>query len=234
MATTFLNLKERLERWIIDNNAQLTTETAALVNKGHRELQKRHNFRTMEIKTSAEQLVTTNITRTVGVLPDDWKEKRANPYYVDVSGNTIPIEWAPSEEEMVKQFDDNTTTDKGTPRFILETNTGFDVFPFPDDLSDHGDGNWRIIVPYYKFLDVLSADGDNDFLTNNLEWSLIAHSLAWGFLLNWDEQRAAVWTQLAENEMTRDIKHEKSKKFKRSGIMKPRRDVNANFNARGW
>lgn len=231
---TFLELRTRLERWIIDQNVAITTESGDLVNKAHRELQDRHNFKAMEARTSAEEFVTTNITRNLGSTPSDWKERRGNPFYTDVAGNTVPIEWAPTEEEMVKMFDDNTTTDKGTPQFILETASSFDVYPFPDALADHGDGNWRIEFLYWRYLPVLSADGDNDFLTNNRDWPIVFHAIAFGFLLNQDEERAAIFTTLAEGEMRRAIRHEKRKQFKRSGTLIPRRDVNANFNVRGW
>ena len=229
---TFAELKTRLERWAVDNNTALTTESGDLINKGHRELQDRYNFKTMEATTGVTQ--TTDVTRLLTALPSDWKERRANPFLTDVNGNTKPIEWAPTEEEMVKQFDDNTVTDKGEPEFVYESATGFNVYPFPDTLSDHANGNWRITIPYYKYLTELSADGDNDFLTNNLQWAIHAHALGFAFLLNQDEARATVWIQVAENQMKSDIRQEKKKKFKRSGILRPRRDVNAPFNARGW
>ncbi len=231
---TFAELKTQLERWIIDNNIQLTNESGDLVNKAHREIQNRHNFKAMETKTSATELVTTNITRTIASLPANWKEKRANPFIVDAAGNTDPIEWAPSEEEMVKLYDDNTTTDKGEPEFIYESFTGFDSYPYPDNQSDHGDGNYRITIPYWKYLDVLTADDDTDWITENLQWAVHSHALAWGFLLNEDEDRAAVWIQLAEQEIDRRMGQEKRKQVKRSGILTPRRDVNAPFNAKGW
>lgn len=226
---TFFDLKLRLERWIIDKNIQITTESGDLINKAHRELQDRYNFKAMEATTAA--IETTNITRLLTTLPTDWKERRANPYLIDVNGNTWPIEWAPSEEEMVKIYDDNTTTGKGEPEFLYETFTGFNVYPYPDELSDHANGNWQIVIPYWKYLDVLSDDADTDWITENRHWPVFAHALSFAFLLNQDEERAAVWTQIAENDMTRGIKHEKRKKVKRSGVLRPRTDVNAPFNS---
>ena len=228
---TFFDLKLRLERWIIDNNVQVTTESPELINKAHSEIQQRYNFKSMESTTGTTE--TTNITRLLTTLPSDWKERRANPFLTDVNGNTTPIEWAPSEEEMVKQYDDNTTTDKGEPEFIYESFTGFDVYPYPDDQSDHANGNWRITIPYWS-VTTLSDDSDSDWITNNLEWAIHAHALHWMFLLNQDEQRATVWFQLGENEIARRISQEKRKKTKRSGVLTPRRDVNAPFNAKGW
>lgn len=236
---TFGELKTRLQRWVIDSNTGLTAETSALVVKGWKEVQKRHNFHIMQAEVSA----TTSITTTVlASAPSNWKERRGDPWLVDASGNTTPISWAPSKNEMIKQFEtSNTTTGTGQPAFILEAANSdevsppnLEVYPLPNVLSDYSDGNYRIVIPYWKYLSQPSDSADTDWLMQNVDWVILFHALAHAFWLNWDPENAALWEQKAEAELKKEKILEKKTRVSRSGILTPRRNVNANYNQKGF
>ncbi len=232
MATvTFSTLKDRLGRRIIDENTSFTTEQGDLINFAHRELQDRYNFKVMEAKTTA---VTSALTRALVSIPSDWKEARAEPWLVDVSGNTDHIVWIPTEHEAQKSYDDNTTVDTGEPQFLLENATTIDVYPYSDSNSDHADSEYRIVIPYWKYLTELSADGDNDYLTNTYPWAIVYFATAQGFWLNQDEQRATFWEQKAEAQIRNKIRTEKKKKFRRTGFLRPRINVYGPFHKRSF
>ena len=111
---TFLELKNSVQRYIIDTNLSVIAEVDDVVNEALRRIEDNHNFKLFETKTGL--LETTLITRKLADVPGDFKSLRNRPYLVDNDGNTIPIEWAPNDFEMDKQYEDlNTAIDKGQP-----------------------------------------------------------------------------------------------------------------------
>lgn len=232
--STFAELKTQFEVWMIDNNTQLTGETANLIKKGHREVQKRHNFKVMEATSSAYSV--TSLTRKLTTVPSDWKEKRARPWVTDTNGNTKLIDWIPSEEQAVLLYDDNTTSDIGEPEYLLEVATSagstlndIHVYPYPSSAVTD-----TITIPYWRYLPELSGDSDTDFITQNLEWVVLFHALSIGFRLNQDNEQATTYAVMAEAEFKKERNLDKKKKFGRSGVLRPRTGVHGGFNRRSF
>jgi len=196
---TFQTIQDRVTRRIIDLPASVTTEVPDLVNKAMRTLQEMHNFKVMEAETA--QFVTVIATRTVGFVPlVTFKEHRGLPYLVKNDGSTRDLLLAPDRAAALDVFSLNDPNDKGEPKLLLQgeptTDKGtrsFEVYPFPDGLSDYSDGEYRIVVPHWRYLTPLSGGTDENWFTTNAEWFLTFLATAEGFYLDWDEARAQMW-----------------------------------------
>jgi hypothetical protein len=75
----------------------------------------------------------------------------------------------------------------------------FEVYPLPDGLSLYANssaGEYRIRVPYWKFLPALTGSGTNWFTANAEEW-IVFEATSDGFFMDHDEQRGTLWAQRA-------------------------------------
>lgn len=201
----FSELKSQTEFWLLDLPTGISTRVGGFVNEAIRKAEERHNFRCME-----EELlpVTVNQQRELVSNKDSiirWKESRGKPYYYRQDGTTVEIDWAPSESEMIRTFaiqlpDEGNTTpaDEGPPRYLLERDTTIDVFPLPDDESDWDNGLYRVVVPFWGYLDDLSGDNDTNWFTNNSPYYIIWKACELGFMANRDEERADYFAGKAE------------------------------------
>lgn len=199
---TFSELQTRVQTRIIDLPSAVQAEVPSLVNKALIALQKRHNF---EVMKALQSYTTTVSTRSIGSVPSDWKEERGVPYEVPENSRVRPLAWGPNRTEAEKGWGTNTDLDFGEPRVILRSEpsavTGastFEVFPYPDGNSDYGDGEYRIRVPYWKFLPALSGASDTNWFTVYAEEYIEAYATSLGFAIDWDEEREAVWLQKAD------------------------------------
>ena len=197
---TFAEIKTRVETRVIDLPAAITAEVGTLVNAAMKTLEQKHNFKVMQTETA--QLVTTAASHTLAAVPTNWKEARLKPYIVENDGTTIKLTMATDRSAILSAFALSDTTDDGEPQAILEAeptdDTGaasFEVYPFPDGLSDFSNGEYRIVIPYWRFVTALSADADTNWFTVHAEEYLVAMGASKGFLLDWDEPRAQLWQQ---------------------------------------
>lgn len=196
---TFQTLQDRVTRRVIDAPASVVTEVPALVNKALRMLQELHNFRVMETETA--QLTTTVATRPLSAaVPANFKEFRGLPYLVKNDGSTRDLVHAADRAAALDVFSLNDPSDKGEPKLILDPeptdDTGartLEVFPFPDGLSDWSGGEYRVVIPYWRYVTALSGGTDENWFTSNAEWFLTFLATAEGFYLDWDEARGQMW-----------------------------------------
>ncbi len=212
---TFQTLQDRVSRRVVDLPAAVVTEVPDLVNKALTELQEHHDFKIMEATTA--QLTTTAAARTLSaVVPTDMKGLRGRPYLVMFDGSTRDLLMAPHLAAALDAYTFDDADDKGEPRLILDPHpsdeTGartWEVWPYPDGLSDWSDGEYRIVVPYWKYLTALSAGADENWFTSNATWYLVFKATAEAFYLDWDEDRGQIWETRAQGELTKALKRDK-------------------------
>ena len=195
---TFQNIQDRVERRVIDLPAAVTEEVPDLVNKALRTLQEMHNFKVMETETA--QLTTTVATRPLSTaVASDFKEFRGLPYLVTDSGSTRDLLLAANRAAVLDRFSLDDANDKGEPKLLLDPEPNdlgartLQVFPFPDGLSDWSGGEYRIVVPYWRYVAALDEGADANWFTNNAEWYLSFQATAEAFYLDWDEVRGQLW-----------------------------------------
>ncbi|TVR78987.1 MAG: hypothetical protein EA405_13635 [Rhodospirillales bacterium] len=198
----FSAIQSKVRDYLVD----LPTETNALVadwvNHALRTVQDRHNFRAMEAQAD---FVTVADARVLGAKPSDWKEFRLLPWLETADGATREIRWASSISEMVRGFGVSSDHDTGTPRALLETPTELHVWPLPDGRSQWGDGEYRLRVPYWRFLPPMTAGATESFFTRDMGWALVFLAVADGMIFNREEERAAVFISKAEQEIGRAV-----------------------------
>ncbi len=234
MSHDLATLRTRVQARLVDITASITAEVDELINAAIREAEDEHNFKIME---ASVEYTTTLATRLLNALPTDWKESRAKPYLREGQGGilgTHNIQWAPSSAEMVRLYSLDDPNDKGEPQFIHENSVDdqFDVYPFPDGASQWNDSEYRVTIPYWKYLGDLVNDGDTNWFTHNMQGYVQDRATAEGFLLNWDEERAAVWLTSARVKLDRAKKLDKRTRFPRDFTLAMSRDVFAPSHSR--
>jgi hypothetical protein len=194
--TTFADLKTEVQTLVIDTPTAVTTLVGNFVNRAIRKLQQKHNFKVME---SEIEYQTTSLSRTLGARQGDWKEARGNPYYLSESGSLREMHWASSRANALARYGDNVDFHYGAPRLLVENDLSseLEVFPYPDGLSDYTNGEYRVTVPYWKFVGKLIADGDTNWFCDNAEQWIIYQAVSEAFYANEDENRAATWEKRA-------------------------------------
>ena len=192
----------RVQSRLIDTPASIQGEITLLINEAMRALQRDHNFKVMEAISGPHS--TTVNTRTLTNLPADWKEARSFPFVVHNLGGVTEISWAPNRLQASKQFSTDEDVDIGAPELLLEAEpsdeagtAAVEVFPFADGFSDYDNGEYRIYIPYYKYLTALVDPADTNWFTVNFPEYLIAKATSEGFMMAWDEERAALWESKA-------------------------------------
>ncbi len=228
---TYLAIRTRVLRRLIDVPASVTAEVPELVQEAHREIMERHNFKAMETETA--QLSTTLATRVLAAVPvADWKEHRGKPYMVRFDGTTKKLILAVNRAAVLTAFTLDDPDDDGEPQVISLSEPdddglhNFEVWPYPDGNSDWSDGEYRIVVPYYRFLATLSADGNTDWITVNAARWLVEKAAAEGFFLDWDEERGAVWDAKAERSLRLAVNRDKRLRWSGMETLVPHKDVN--------
>jgi len=206
---TFLELQTEVRTAIIDLPTAVSNLVPTFVKRAVRSLQTDYNFRVMRALGS---FVSTEGVRILGARPADWKEARGRPYRLGFNGSTSRVNWASSRAEV---FASIAAQAVGIPRFILEAEeteagvSNFELYPLADGNSDFGDGEYRIYVPYWKYLADLAADGSTNWFTVNAEEFIIHTASGYGFQYDWDENRMAVWRQTGEAFRRQVIKRDK-------------------------
>lgn len=197
---TFAELKAAVLALLVDARTEVASEVSNFVRLALRELQSRHNFLVQKAETTA---ITVSGQRTLAVRPGDWKEWRDVPYRLSYSGATAWVAFVDGDEAR-RRYGDST----GAPEAVTETSipdpttlaVNLEVWPLPDGKSDWNDGEYRIVLPYWRLLPDLAADTDENWFTRDHQTRMfiVSRAAAEGFRMMWDEARAAIHDQRAE------------------------------------
>lgn len=195
---TYLDLRTRVLRALIDTPTNIQAEVPLLVNEALSKLQNKHNFFVMQARQAYITAVVDPPVRVLGAVPTDWKAWNGRPYYVEDLGSIHWLTIAPDRGN-VEYY--RNTDDTGPPRFILQAETdingvgNFEIFPFPDGLADYTDGEYRVEVPYWRYLPRLVADADTNWFLQQDDaiQYIIREATANGFELNEDDIRSDRW-----------------------------------------
>lgn len=198
---TFGELQTEVQNNVIDLPDTVAASVPSLIQRAIRKLESKHNFFVMKAYV---EYTTASLTRVLGARPDDWKELRETPYYIGADGHVTEIQIV-SRRDALRDLDDELELG-GPPKYLVESEeseggTGnFEVWPVSDSNSDWDDGEYRIVVPYWKRTTALSANDESNWFTVNAEEYLIARATAYGFIKDWDEARADFWMERAKEE----------------------------------
>ena len=251
---TYATIQARVQSRVIDLPSAVLAEIPTLVNDAVHFLCGLHNFRVMQAEAD---YTTVSGFHVLGAIPADWKEPRGMAYYVSNVGWTKQVNWQPSREYTYRRYAPLDPNQKGPPVDIMlgepesvdnpdvsnpdrdMSALNLEIYPYPDGLSDYGDGQYRIKVPYWAYLPDLASGGDHNWFTDWGDRYLVDMATADAFALDWDEQREQFWRVKAlgqwdgvnvptlggwaRNLMNRD----KSIGFAPGKVLVPRRDVMA-------
>jgi len=234
---TFAQLQTRVQKIIIDLPTTVQTEIPTLINEAVRELQRRHDFRVCEALSDVYE--TTAETELLAAVPTNFHKWRGRPQLTDADVSVRRLGIADSRADAEREWGSiaggehsiSSMVDRPKVLFIGEPTdeTGAASFycrPIPDELSLYADGNYRIRVPYWKFLTELSGSSDSNWFTTNAEHALCYLAASQGFLLDWDEERAGVWAQNAANKLKEVIDLDKRQRYAAVDVLVPNGDAN--------
>lgn len=222
MAENFLSIQNKVITRLMDAQANVTGEVPAMINFAIRDLEDEMNFGCMKGETS---FTTLQNTRLIGRMPDDYKEKRSDAYWLDQVGAPKFLTWQPTSEMSLRRYSRQESkvpaiafTDVGQPQWLAPvfdegagvagefTSGPFDVnvFPLPDanGFDFLGDGitkTYRIYAPYWRYIPDLAGDGDQNWFTFNAPQYLIAQATGHCLMIDRDEQRATGWYGIASS-----------------------------------
>lgn len=207
---SYSDIQTKVQRRVIDLPTAVTAEVPDLVNWALLEIQRQHNFNIMRADVT---YTTVAATRDLGDLPTDFKQFRGLPFYTNNDGSTSNMALANSLADVHLSYDDAT---EGPPSVLMpqapETESGttpLHVWPLPDDLSDYSDGEYRITVPYWKYLTALSSASQSNWFTNNAEMYLVFRATAEAFDINHDDANFAKYVTKANAEFAKVMRADK-------------------------
>lgn len=240
---TYLELQTRVQNRVIDLPPAVQNEIPIFVNEALHELQSRHNFKVMEAElyaytqynnhtlqtgtpsTSQPTLFTWPQSASIANLatPSNMKEFRDRPIYVRYADGSIRfVEQARARQDIYGSF---TEGDQSFPSVLLDSiprdgnnDRVLQVYPLPDGLSDWPDGEYRLLIPYYGYLPVLTSPSDSNWLTLNPhgERFIIEWASAEGFAMDWDAQHEQEHKAKAELELKFCVMEDK--KYRLGGV----------------
>lgn len=200
---TYSDLQTRIKRNLIDTPTSVQLEVPLLINEALKTLQGKHNF---QVQKATHNVTTAQSGIVLGAVPEDWKEFRGRPYFLSEQGaRQTLLTVAANTQDMFAYRGNNL--DKGSPRYITIDfpDTGgqsvFIIMPTSNQLSDYPDGEYRITIPYWRYLPALSGDLDQNWFTINetAVSYIVKRCVADGFYMNEDEQRAQTWEGRAKD-----------------------------------
>lgn len=209
---TYQTIQDRVARRVIDLPTPVLAEVPFLVNAALRDLQEGHNFRVMEtiVEYFTKNDAVPKLLRTVSpsggfaTTPSNFKDFRNEPWFYEYSGARRRMTQASLNSSLTLI----TNAEVGFPRvlgFAEDPDTAGNnlmvVAPGTDGLSDHPDGEYRIFMPYWKYLPDLVSANDNNWFTNTPSGELFitAWATAEAFSLDWDMENEAKWRAKAES-----------------------------------
>lgn len=131
---------------------------------------------------------------------------------IERSGQTSPLAILESRDDANRlygttaggEYEDAEVEGKPQALLIDEPDTtggaNFEVYPLSDGLSTYSQssvGQYRIQVPYWKYLAALSAGSDTNWFTENADEFLIYQATSEAFFLNQDGNNGVAWAQRA-------------------------------------
>jgi hypothetical protein len=159
------------------------------------------------MQANASYTTTTNshtLVGNAGALPSDFKEFRGKPFYVEFLGSSRPMDLLWSRQSAIGRWSDQVAVDIGDPHSLVVDET-LEVWPLPDGSSDYADGQYRITLPYWRYLPTLVNTSDTNWFTLNTPQYIINWAVWQGFKIDWDEARAQFWQTETEREALRAI-----------------------------
>ncbi len=216
----FGELKTEVLTHVIDTPTSITTLVPTFVQRAVRKLQQKHNFKVMEARV---QFTTTPLQRVLGARPTDWKAPRGNPYFVEFFGSLKDMQWVANDSDGLYRWGSNPTYDYGHPQAIFEDDLPgeFQVFPYPDSLSDYTDGNYRVTVPYWKYVARLIADSDSNWFTDNADEWIVSQAVSDAFYTNQDVTHAQVWSGRAKTQYADILLLDKDRRLAETATLVP-------------
>jgi hypothetical protein len=234
---TFAGLQERVSRIIspfIPQDDAVWRSLPSSINGVITRMQEYHQFKIQEAEAN---LVTTLSTRLLGALPTDWLRPRSRPYLRTFNGTYIELDYEMDATIVQRQW---STVDQGEPRIIEETTTGFNVWPLSDASSDYVDTQYRVNIPYWKYLPALASGTDTNWFSVNAETAvayaasgelcllipgLEAQARAWRLNPGWNRQPLSI----ADEEYKRLVGIDKARWFgTRQNVFVFARDTRSN------
>jgi hypothetical protein len=191
--STFSEIQTDVLDTLIDNPAAVVSAVPGFINEVIQRAQSKHNFRFMEAEETFETVIGI---RSLGVKPDLWKEANTDPVLAE-NKNTREIAWMPSKSQAIRDYNDDPDVDKGAPQAVLENETTFDVYPYPDGQSQDPGGEYTINLPYWDYLPPLVNDTDENWFTQNAKNYVVWAASGEGFLFLENETRAAIYLKRA-------------------------------------
>lgn len=217
---TFAQLQTRVGQIIIDLPATVTAQLPSLVNEALKELQDLHNFKVMEKVSSV--YTTTAESSTLATKPTDFKEFRGKPILINALGDIQRMEVVSGREEAWSYYGTDAGGEasvdvlKGRPRVLWisepsdELGTAsFQIAPLPDALSLYTNGNYRILVPYWRYLTTLSGSSDTNWFTINGEEWIVFKAASMGFFDDHNDEKGTLWANLAAGKWQQILKADK-------------------------
>lgn len=236
---TFGEMQTRVQQIIIDCPTTVTAHIPSFIKEATRRLQTLHNFQVCKALSSV--YTTTEGTRVLGALPSNWIRIRGNPYEIHVDGQVrefaFSLDRADVEREYGSDAGGQASTDilSGPPRVILQSESTADsgaanleLYPLPDGNSLYeapNAGEYRIRIPYWKFLTELSAAGDTNWFTVHANEWIVWMAAAEGFFSDHDEERGTLWTQKAMGKWQEIVKRDKLEQVAMVTHLVPSSDV---------
>lgn len=224
---SFQTLQNRVLTRLIDAPVAVQSDVPNFVNLAIRDLQDDTNFSVMKAIASFQ---TTLQTRTLGTLPNDYKERRGEAYWLDQIGGPTFMRWYTSHEGAIRRYSPQelkspavTITDQGQPQLLttaipvsaagstVDGPQKLEVWPLPDNagydlLPDGVTKTYTIYVPYWRYLTTLVNPTDTNWFTENGEQYIVEQTLGHSFLADWDETRAAQHFALAQTYMKKIVR----------------------------
>lgn len=233
--STFTEMKARIQRNIVDDNAEVVQEIQGYINDAQEELEDLRLF--PECRALAYGVILVAEVRKLMDLPSGWNGMRKDPYYYDGTGAKTPMRWIPDTEEIDKTYslDPNET---GSPKQLEVTATLINVYPLPDDNAAAGDyftpGRYIVVVPYWKRLTALSVDNESNIFTTTqlLRRYLEQRATAEALFFNRDQEEGLLWMAKATATMKKIKREYKLRILPRNLTLAPRRSVEANRDQR--
>lgn len=213
---TFSALTARVKEIVNDNTQVVLDNAGNYVNKAIRKIQERNNYRIMRTTATLTTTVSTRQISTLATSFSDIKEFRETPYILHGDGTTEYIAFAQARDQIIGAFDWTNSAEQGAPRALMwDDDDTIKVFPYPDGNSLNGDGEYRIVVPYWKYLPDLTGVETNWFSVN-MSQAIEYYGAALAFYDNFDEGHGDRMMARFEREYRENRKVEKNSHFTES------------------
>lgn len=219
---TFATIKTRVAQRVIDLPTSVQNDIGNQVNDAILSMQRKYNYRAMEKSVT---YVTAADTLTLGTIARFKEYRDRGPYMLRQLSRAVRVLNAVSSE--VPHAVHMSTDFPDVPQFVydaVDADSGVQTFyvaPYPDELSDWDDGNYRIVIPYYQYSAPLVSDGDTNWFTLNAEDYIVYKATAESFADDWDYDSMALWLQRADEKLKEITKADKMQRLAGVDILVP-------------